>query len=288
MKKITALTIAILMVFTSFAFALDFNATVKYLEKQELDEWGILALYSSGTDVKNKTLKRVDDSTATTDYEAYMMGAIPKGEDVSDYAGKIVKTQRENGKFADYIDGTGEDLINAHIWGIISLYAANKENYDKQKALIWLKENQNEDGGFGVFTGYNHSDIDMTGMGVIAYSILGLNKDSKEVKKALSFIEKNLDKKESCEGVAYYILAKVKLGLAVDKSLYNKLLQYKIKDGSFKHLKKLSRGNYMASWHALLAMIDYKNKISVFDRLHDFNKLKDEKKKAVVKKTSAK
>lgn len=286
MRKITALTLVILMLFTSFSFALDSSATAKYLEKQEIDEWGILALYSCGFDVKNKALKKVDESTTTTDYEAYIMGAVPKGEDVSDYAKKIIKTQAVSGKFADYIDGTGEELVNAHIWGIISLYAANKENYDKKKALTWLKENQNEDGGFGVFTGYNCSDIDMTGMGIIAYSILGLSKDSEEVKNALSFIEKNLEKKESCEGLVYYILAKVKLGLEVDKNLHDKLLKYKLSDGSFKHLKKLKRGNYMASWHGLLSMTDYKNKISVFDRLNDLNKVNDEKKKTTVKKKS--
>ena len=284
MRKITALTIAFIMIFTSFSFALDCNATVKYLEKKQVDEWGIFALYSSGKDVKNKTLKRVDDSQVTTDYEAYLMGAVPMGKDVSDYAEKIIKSQRENGKFADYIDGTGEDLINTQIWGIISLYTANKENYDKKKALNWLKENQNEDGGFSVFTGMKYSDVDLTAMGLIAYSVLGLDQNSEEVKKASIFIEKNIDKKESCESVAYYILAKKKLGMKIEKSLYNKLLKYQLRDGSFKHLKKGSKGNYMATWHGLLAMTEYKNKSSVFTRLHDMNKAKDEKKKVVVKK----
>ncbi|MBF8982540.1 hypothetical protein IZY60_03210 [Lutibacter sp. B2] len=284
MRKITALTIAFIMIFTSFAFAVDSNTTAKYLEKKKLDEWGILALYSSGKDVKNKILKKVDDSQVTTDYEAYLMGAVPMGKDVCDYAEKIIKSQRQNGKFADYIDGTEDELINAQIWGIISLYTANKENYDKKKALSWLKENQNEDGGFSVFTGTKYSDVDLTAMGLIAYSVLGLNQNSEEVKTSLSFIEKNIDKKESCESVAYYILAKKKLGMKIDKSLYNKLLKYQLRDGSFKHLKRGSKGNYMATWHGLLAMTDYKNECSIFTRLHDMNKAKDEKKKVVVKK----
>ncbi|MCT4620807.1 MAG: terpene cyclase/mutase family protein [Marinisporobacter sp.] len=278
MRRITTLTIGIIMLFTSFSFALDVNTTGKYLEKKELDEWGILALYSCGTDVKDKTLEKVDESQVTTDYEAYMMGAIPKGEDVSDYAQKIIKAQGENGKFADYIDGTGEDLINGHIWGIISLYAANKENYDKEKALEWLKENQNEDGGFSVFTGMDYSDVDLTAMGLIAYSILGLNENSEEVKSALAFIDENLDKKETCEGIAYYILARTKLGLEVDSSLHNKLLKYKLKDGSFKHLRSNSKGNYMATWHGILALVDYENRFSVFTKLHNLNRFKDIKK----------
>ncbi|MCT4604663.1 MAG: hypothetical protein N4A64_00955 [Marinisporobacter sp.] len=277
MRKIIALALMVFMLFTSFSFALDVNHTAKYLEKKKLDEWGILALYSYGKDVKNKPLEKVDQSIVTTDYEAYMMGAIPKGKDVSDYAQKIIKTQRKTGKFADCIDGTGQDLINAHVWGVISLYAANKENYDKEKALKWLKENQNEDGGFSVFVGAPNSDIDLTSMGLIAYSILGFNKEHEEVKKAIMFIEKNIDKKESCEGLAYYILARTKLGMEVEKKLYDRLLKYQLRDGSFKHLKRSSKGNYMASWHGLLAVKDYKDQSSIFTRLHDFSKVKNEK-----------
>ncbi|MCT4621780.1 MAG: terpene cyclase/mutase family protein [Marinisporobacter sp.] len=281
MKKIIALTLMVFVIFTSFSFALDVNSTAKYLEKKKLDEWGIMALYSYGKDVKNKPLKKVDQSITTTDYEAYMMGAIPKGEDVTNYAEEIIKTQRENGKFADYIDGTGDDLINAHVWGVISLYAANKENYDKDKALKWLKENQNEDGGFSVFVGAPNSDIDLTSMGLIAYSILGLDDKTEEVKKAIDFIEDNLKTRESCEGLSYYILARTKLGMDIDKTLYNRLLKYQLEDGSFKHLKSFTRGNYMASWHGLLAMMDYKNKKTVFTKLHNMNNPNQEKKVVV-------
>jgi hypothetical protein len=114
-------------------------------------------------------------------------------------------------------------------------------------------------------------------MGLIAYSILGFNKEHEEVKKAIMFIEKNIDKKESCEGLAYYILARTKLGMEVEKKLYDRLLKYQLRDGSFKHLKRSSKGNYMASWHGLLAVKDYKDQSSIFTRLHDFSKVKNEK-----------
>lgn len=278
MRKIIAFTIAMLMLLTSFSFALDLDDTVKYLEKQNVDEWGILALYSYGKDINDRKLKKVDHSKITTDYEAYILGAVALGEDVSDYAKKIVKAQMENGKFADYIDGSGEELVNAHIWGVISLYVANNNAYDKQKALLWLKENQNEDGGFSVFSGTKQSDIDLTAMALIAYEILGLDENSQEVKKAITFIEKHLEQKESCESVAYYILARKKLGLDIDKNLYNKLLQYQTKDGAFKHLKNGNKANYMATWHGLLALVDYKNSFSIFTKLHNLNRFKDLKK----------
>jgi len=268
MKKILALTVAILMVFTNLAFALDLSSTAKHLEKQKVDEWGILALYSNGKDVSKKSLASVN-SKITTDYEAYILGATCLKKDVSSVANKIIKAQRSNGKFADYIDGTGEDLINAHIWGVISLYTAGNENYDKNKALSYLKSNQNSDGGFGIYKGDKNSDLDMTSMGIVAYSILGLNSNSSEVKKALSFVEKNIDKKESCESVSWYILARTKLGLSVDKKYIDKLSKYKLKDGSFKHLKSGKKGNYMATYHGLLALSAYNNKTSVFTKLHN-------------------
>ncbi len=269
MKRIISLTIAIMMIFTSFSFALDVSSTSKYLEKQKLDEWGILALYSSGKDVSKKSLSSVDSKKVITDYEKYILGSRAIGKDVSSYVQKIIKAQNSNGRFGDYIDGAGEDLLNGHIWAVISLYAANNENYNKSKALTYLKSNQNSDGGFPIFIGDNNSDLDMTAMGLVAYNILGLNSNSSEVKKGFEFIEKNMDKRESCETIAWYILARVKFGLNVNQKYIDKLSSYKLSDGSFKHLKSTSKGNYMATYHGLLAFSDYNNKTSVFTKLHN-------------------
>ncbi|SHH23058.1 S-layer homology domain-containing protein [Tepidibacter thalassicus] len=270
MKRIIALTIAILMSFTNFCFAVDVNSSAQYLGKQKLDEWGILALYSSGKDVTKKSLSSVN-SKDITDYEKYILGARAVGKDVSSIAQKIVNSQNSNGRFPDCIDGTGNDLLNGHIWAVISLYVADEENYNKAKALSYLKANQNSDGGFPVFIGDKNSDLDMTAMGLVAYNVLGLNSNSPEVKKGFEFIEKNIDKKESCETIAWYILAKIKFGLNVDKKYIDKLLKYKLSDGSFKHLKQSKKGNYMATYHAVLALSDYNNKYSVFEKLHNLN-----------------
>ncbi|SHK22597.1 S-layer homology domain-containing protein [Tepidibacter formicigenes] len=268
MKRIIALTITILMLFTNFCFAVDVSSTANYLEKQKLDEWGILALYSSGKDVSKKSLSSVD-SKVITDYEKYILGARAIGKDVSSTAQKIIKAQSSSGRFSDYIDGTGNDLLNGHIWAVIALYVADEENYNKDKALSYLKSNQNSDGGFPIFIGDKNSDLDMTAMGLVAYNVLGLNSNSSEVKKGFEFIEKNIDKKESCETIAWYILAKVKFGLNVDKKYIDKLLEYRLSNGSFKHLKSSKKGNYMATYHGLLALNDYNNKSSIFEKLHN-------------------
>lgn len=279
MRRIFSLVMVIMMIFSNIVVATGLNDTTEFLEKQQLDEWGILTLYSYGKNVEDKELDRVDDSEITTDYEAYIMGAVSMGRDVTDYAERIAKTQMSDGKFSDFIDGTGDEFLNAHIWGIISLYIANYDNYNKEKSLEWLKENQNEDGGFSIFKSDENSNLDLTAMALIAYDIAGMDKNSEEVKKAVEFIENNLDKYETSETISYYILSRIKLGLDVDKELYNRLMKYKLKDESFTHIKRKNpRGNYIATWHGLLAMIDYQNGYSIFDKIHNLNRFKDLKK----------
>ena len=126
--------------------------------------------------------------------------------------------------------------------------------------MKWLRENQNSDGGFPVYVGYNNSDLDMTAMALVAYGILGMDSDSDEVKKAISFIENNIGRNESAESYSWYIIARIQLKLSVDKALYENLMKYKLQDGSFKHLESLKKSNYMATWHGLLALSDYNNK----------------------------
>ncbi len=274
MKKFIALILVFVSIFSNIALGLDLNGTVDYLNKEELEEWGLLALYSQGESINTKSLEKIH-SNITTDYEAYVVGALALGEDVSREVEIIKKTQMDNGKFSDFIDGSGEDLINAHIWGIISLYSAGEDGFDKTKALNWLRKNQNGDGGFPIYRGDSNSDLDMTAMAIVAYKALGLNKDSEEVKNGIGFIEENIGRRESCESIAWHIMARISVGMEVDKSLYHKLLEYRLKDGSFKHVKSMSKGSYMATWHGMMALSDYQRKGSIFDKL---NRLSSSKK----------
>ncbi len=268
MKKKIVLTMVLILLLSSMVYGATIEATAQYLEKQKLDHWGILALYNSTNNTISRSLEEVE-SELMTDYEAYLLGATALRKNVLKVVEKISDSQRTNGKFSDYIDGTGDDMVNAHIWGVISLYTANYEGYDKGKALQWLKENQNKDGGFSVYAGTSISDLDMSAMALIAFDILGLDHNDQEVKQTLAYLDSNISKKESCESYAWYILARVKLGLDIDESLYEGLLKHKLQDGSFKHFVSLKKSNYMATWHGLMALTDYNNKISVFDKLHN-------------------
>jgi hypothetical protein len=280
MKKIVVFTMLFCLLFTSFSFCLNLNTTTNYLNKLQLDEWGILALCANSNNIKNKSLEKVESSIITTDYEAYIMGALSLKKDVSEYTKKIAAAQQKDGKFADYINRKGDQLINSHVWAIISLYASDHETYDKNKALAWLKKQQNKDGGFSVFCGSTFSDPDLTAMSIIAYNILGLDANSPEIKRAFTFIEKNLQQRESCETLSWYILARKKMNLSIPTSFHKKLLSYKLKDGSFKHLKESKKGNYIATWHGLLALSDYQNETSIFVKLHNESKQRHNQKLA--------
>lgn len=276
MRRALMVTMAIVLMLVNVSYGLDLGGAVNYLEKQKVDQWGILALHAHGKDLKGKSLNQVN-SDVTTDYESYILGAMALGQSTDAVVKKVVAAQRKSGKFADNIDGTGEENIGAHVWGVISLYTAGHDGYNRDKALKWLKDNQNSDGGFSIYTGGKSSDLDMTAMALVAYSALGLDNKSDEVKKAIDYLEKNLGKKESCEAYAWYILARKKLGIDIDKTLYNKLLEYQMKDGSFKHLKSINKANYIATWHGLLALADYENPVSIFDRLRKGKEPSDQK-----------
>ncbi len=267
MRRVTLCIFVFVFMLSNIAYGQNLKLTEDYLKKQDLDHWGFLALYSAENPISGD-LEKVD-SELTTDFEGYLLGALVSGENVLNVVEKLAECQLESGKFSDFTDGTGEDLVNAHIWGIISLYAADYEEYDKVSALKWLKENQNKDGGFPIYAGMGTSDLDMSSMALIAYDILGLDREADEVKQTIAYIEKNLSRKESCEAYAWYILARIKLGLSIDEDLYNDLMKFRLQDGSFMHLESMKKSNYMATWHGLLALADYYRKSSIFDRLHD-------------------
>lgn len=129
----------------------------------------------------------------STDYQRTLLGAVAAGKNPDGYGGKyllrdILASQTVTGKFADTIDGTGENLVNAHVWGIISLYAAGEEIPRAEQALQWLVNHQNNDGGFSIDSRLAFSDVDMTAMAIIAMACLGKDKSFPPVEKALAYL----------------------------------------------------------------------------------------------------
>lgn len=264
-------------------------------------DWPAVGLYAVGEDLignrwtthdgknglywrEQEVKKGVVPGGRTTDYERLILGIIAGGGNPDNFAGKdfisaLKNAQLPSGKFADSINGEGDSLINAHIWGIIALYAAGEDIPDKQKAYNWLVKHQNADGGFSFHTGINESDIDMTAMALIAFAALGKGKNDPAVAKALNFLKASqkddgnffswgTPNSESC---AMVIQGLVALGIDPAGSEWTRkgnnpvtaLLEFQLSDGSFSHTPG-GKSNGMATQHALIALADFCNGKSVY------------------------
>jgi hypothetical protein len=272
-KKILIFAMIACMLFSGIAWGQD--ASIRSLLNYEIDEWGILALHAAGEDIEELELESVEGSKTTTDHEAYMMGAMALGRDLSKEAAMIAGSQMPDGKFADYKDGTGDELLNAHIWGIIALESAGNTAYDKEKAQEWLIDNQNEDGGFPVYIGMKESDGDLTAMAVVALDLMELKGAESSIEKALEFIESNNEYKETAESTAWEIIARKQMGLEIGDNLKDRLEAYRLENGSYRHLRTMSSGNYMASWHGVWAESELERRLTVFDGFKAKNSLMD-------------
>lgn len=262
-------------------------------------DWPILALYRSDKNLSGLVAKRENqvqkgelfDPKISTDYQRTIIGALAAGKDPRNFGGynlveAVKKSQLDSGKFADTISGGGDKLINSHIWGIISLYAAGEVIPNKDKALQWLVDHQNADGGFSIDTGVKSSDIDMTGMALIAFGALGENQNHPAVQKALAYLQQQQGQNgdfagwggSSSEALAQVIQGLVMLGIdpageqwtKKNGNLVTALLKYRLKDGSFSHTSG-GKSNTIATYQSLLALRDYYSGESIYQVLRRKN-----------------
>ena len=307
MKKRVAFVMIfiIMMTFCLEAYAtINLNSTVKYIQKnvnkRSYDgvlDWPILALSSMDKNVSSLIRKREQQIKKgelftidrSTDYHRSIISAVAAGKDPKKFGGynlvdDVKKSQLSNGKFGDSISKGGEFLVNAHVWGIISLYVAGEEIPNRAKALKWLVDNQNADGGFSIDTRVKSSDIDMTGMALIAIGALGENKDHIAAKKAIAYLKKQQGNKgdfvswggTSSESLSQVIQGLIMLGIdptasewkKKDGDLVTALMAYRKKDGSFCHSLE-GKSNMMATYQALLALRDNNNKESIYQKLRN-------------------
>lgn len=278
------------------------KGAVNYLEKElqspgydGMLEWAMLGYYGIGEDaghlanIREAQITRgiMLSETKSTDYQRTVLGALAAGKNPDGYGGKnllqsIISSQTPSGKFADAIDGAGERLINAHVWGIISLHAAGESIPNSEHALQWLTLHQNADGGFSIDTRLADSDVDMTAMSIIAMACLDKDKSFPAVEKSLAYLQEQQNEdgtfgawgSSSTESCAQVVQALIILGIDPTDEQWSKsggnpvtgLLQYRLADGSFSHGSE-RLPNDMASAQALIALGDYSAGESVYKRL---------------------
>jgi len=274
------------------------NYLGKELQSPEYDgmlEWAMLGYYGAGrdagrlSDLREAQIRKgiMLSEARNTDYQRTVLGALAAGKNPDGYGGKdllqgVIASQTPAGKFADAVDGTGDKLVNAHVWGIISLCAAGESIPDPEGALRWLTAHQNADGGFSIDIRLADSDVDMTAMAVIAMACLGKDQGFPAVEKALAYLREQQNEDgtfgawgtASAESCAQVVQALVILGIDPTGEDWSKgggnpvagLLGFRLADGSFSHGPE-RLPNDMATAQALIALGDYSAGESVYKRI---------------------
>lgn len=291
-------------------------------------DWPALGLFGFGEDVsgakwtvngKNGATWRAEEvkngvmlSTAkNTDYQRTIIGVTSAGKNPRNFGGldlvEIEKgTMLPNGHFADSVADNatgmpvGEDLINAHIFGIIALHTAGEPIPNRDKCLEWLEKQQNHDGGYTWDVKYFddpedyllvRSDVDMTAAALMGFAILGEDESNPSVARALKFLhEQQLDNggfhswgTENPESNSWVIKALTLLGQDPMGEAWTKpgggnpitaMLQFQLSDGSFTHVLKEEEmlpvyQNGMSTEQSLYGMASAYHNKCVYDMLHE-------------------
>lgn len=291
-------------------------------------DWPALGLYGFGEDVsgprwtvqgKNGPYWRALEvqqgiglsKTKNTDFQRTIIGVTAAGQDPRDFGGlnlvEIVKgTMLPNGHFADSVADNktgrpvGEDLVNAHIFGVIALHSAGEPIPNRDKCLEWLVKQQHKDGGFTWDVKYFddpadydlvESDVDMTAAGLMALAILGEDETNPVVREALDFLhDQQLDDggfhswgTENPESCAWVIQALTLLGQDPMGPEWTKpsggnpvsaMLRFQLPNGSFTHVLNEADNlpvydSGISTYEALYALADAYNQKSAYDMLHE-------------------
>jgi len=311
MKKVLCLVLLFIMFFSMLPAPLlattqDLSSTVRHVRQavgasnfSERLDWPILALVGAGEKVDSLVRVREQqvrrgqlfDARRSTDYHRTIVGAVAAGVNPRNFGGynlvqKVKDSQRESGKFGDLISGEGENLVNAHIWGILSLYVAGEPIPNRFRALSWLVNNQKEDGGVSVETGMSSSDVDMTGMALMAFAALGLDADHPAVRKALNYLKSQQQdngdfspwSSSGPESIAQVIHGLIMLDIdpagrewtRKGGSLVSALLRYRRADGSFSR-RPGGEMDFISTYQALAALGDINRGESIYTLLHRKN-----------------
>lgn len=310
MKKNAGMLLLIILLFAlsplSAQASQDLSSTASYVRRvagapgfSERLDWPILALVGAWEKVddliriREQQVRRGElfNSLRSTDYHRTIVGAVAAGKNPKDFGGynliqSVKESQLPSGKFGDIISGEGEKLINAHIWGILSLYVAGEPIPNSSRALSWLVNNQNADGGFSVEKNMNRSDVDMTAMALLAFAALGRDAQHPAVKKALDYLKTQQQENGDFspwsgggpETVAQVIQGLIMLGIdpagaewtRTKGDLVPALLRYRRPDGSFSRSPG-GESDFIATYQSLAALGDLQRGVSIYTLLHRKN-----------------
>jgi len=257
-----------------------------YDQKQTLASWwDMAALYGAGVKVADGEyiLPALPMSDLTSDpspasYAGRIFAALALNQNPRTfYAGSNMVSalegmQSEQGAFSGY--------VNQHIYAMLALEAAGAA-YNREEARAFLLSCQGSDGGFSFYSGTD-SDVDMTGMALIALSLFDDDQTAGAVDRAVEFlrVKRGADggyvspwsasgSSNSCSA-ASVLSGLVSAGIDVTRgewaATYESLLSMQQPDGGFCYEPGSSSDAY-STQQALVALGDIRAGDSVFKRI---------------------
>ncbi len=271
-------------------------------EKGVLSPWSYIALAASGESLPAGSASKLqaflegDGALAAGETNAWslrVLALLAAGEDTSSPKVKeavevLRRAQLPSGKFPDNVKEGGEDLVNSHIWAVLALKAAGASIPDPDGARRWLLAQQHEDGSFyWNARDRKTSDVDSTGMALMALKALGEPENSPAVQRAVSWLQKVQKASggfeawgaENAESCAMAVLGLLAAGVDARGPAFQKpggdpvaaLLRFQLPDGSFTHVAG-GGSNEMATYHGVLALSSLLSGENFWEKLGDKGK----------------
>ena len=264
-------------------------------------EWTVIALARSGEIADEnyfekyranleKRLKEQDGILSEDRYTEYSRAVLALrsiGADPADIGGYDIL------KPLDDVDTVVSQGLNGAIYALLALNAddpdANKDGTTEQKYLNYIVEREKEDGGFSLDDSATEGDVDLTAMTLQCLEPYQDDADIKEViDRGVEFLETAQDDDggytaygaKSSESISQTVIALSAVGVDCNederfqkdgKGLYDTLMTFYQKDGSFKHVLD-GESDPMATDQAFCAMVAYQryqNKEESFFNMKD-------------------
>ena len=228
--------------------------------------------YRANLEKRVKDQEGVLSDNRYTEYSRAVMALKSIGKDPTDIGGYDIEKPLED------FDAVVSQGLNGAIYALIALNAddpdANKDGELEQKYLDYILEREKADGGFSLDDNAKDGDVDLTAMTLQSLEPYQDEEDVKEViDKGVEFLADIQDDDggytafgaKSSESISQTVIALSAVGVDCNederfqkdgKGLYDTLMTFYQKDGSFKHILD-GESDPMATDQGFCALVAY-------------------------------
>ncbi len=257
-------------------------------ERRLLDSWWEqVALFGAGISIDEGPWRLPSWSEAdlppgspATSYAGFILGLLARGEDPWEWQGRCLPAELAS---LQQRDGSFGGTVNNTTWAVVALEVVGF-SHAREKAMAFLEEAQQEDGGFSLSG--SSGDPDVTAMALLALSFYrNIPGAETTARKALAFLEEAMlpsggfasYNEENANSAAMVLAGLISRGEDIreepwqgqERGLLKALLAYQLEDGSFSFFREPLKRDYMATYQSLLALGDVVSGTSAFHRLQE-------------------